>query len=239
MLKAIRINRQRLKELLCCVLCVFVLVFVSACSGGVNESSSESASAETGTITFSVIWKDAPTMQSAKGSAVVKAVDCATAGISTVEGNVYDENETHLQGGGPWDCEDHSATITGVNVGENRTVVIIGNDSSGYGIYRGEVTGVTVGKTNDLVEVEAETFTPTILAPVDGESVVDGFFQFQWFTVTGATEYQIQVSTDSGFGSTVIDELVLPTSYQPTAPLPVGTCYWRVKSRDRHNKELG
>jgi hypothetical protein len=65
---------------------------------------------------------------------------------------------THsLPSGGPWDCEAHQGTITGVPAGSNRKFVILGKDSSGNVLYRGETTGRTVS-ANQL------TTTDTIVA---------------------------------------------------------------------------
>jgi len=96
---------------------------------------------ETGSISFSIELQSATTEGLDRHATVL---DCAASGVSTVEGTVYDENDSFLTDGGPWNCDDHSGTITGVPVGSDRRVAILGKDSSGNILYRGEVTSITV-----------------------------------------------------------------------------------------------
>jgi len=139
-----RISQKKVNGLLYFALCVFLIILVSACGDAIYSTS------ETGAITFSVEWRGAPTIQVQKSFISARSLDCEAAGISTVEARVYDPSNSYLADGGPWDCDDHSGTITGVRTGSNRKVVIVGEDSSGNVLYRGEVTGVTVtaGQTN-------------------------------------------------------------------------------------------
>jgi len=128
-------SRKKVNGLLHFVLCIFLIILVSACGDAIYSTS------ETGSITFSVEWQGAPSESPGRYTAVL---NCAAAGVATVEAEVYDENDSYLAGGGPWNCDDHSGTITGVPAGSNRKVVILGKDSSGNVLYRGEATGITV-----------------------------------------------------------------------------------------------
>ncbi len=225
-------NRKRVIALLHFALCIF-LIFFSACGSG--SGTSQNTSSDTGSIGFSVEWNGAPTIEAFSASVRGASLDCQAAGVSTVEGKIYDEDNNFL-GGDARDCEAHSGRITGVRAGINRKLVILAKDPSGNVLYRGEVIGITVtaGQRTNAGTIVADLFNPTLLTPSDGSTVTNGAFSFEWASVIGASEYQIQVSPYSGFTSTVIDETVTTTSYAPTTTLSVGTHYWRVKAKDAY-----
>jgi hypothetical protein len=52
----------------------------------------------------------------------------------------------------------------------------------------------------------------------------------QWYPVTGAAAYTLQIATSSGFSSPLVSVPVSDTVYAVTASLAIGTYYWRVKS---------
>ena len=75
------------------------------------------------------------------------------------------------------------------------------------------------------------SFTVTILqAPRNGDFTTDDTPLLRWSPVAGATAYQLQVSTSSTFGSTIIDNdtLTVPR-FTPDSALPPGRYYWRVR----------
>jgi hypothetical protein len=90
MTKSLTFNRQRFAELLYCALCIFLIILLSVCGDAIYSTS------EAGSIAFSVEWKDAPTLQASQASIKAASLDCEAAGVSTVEGKVYDENNTFL-----------------------------------------------------------------------------------------------------------------------------------------------
>lgn len=143
-----RDSRKKASTLLYFALCILLIILVSACGDAIYSSS------ETGSIAFTVEWKDAPSESSGRS---IASLDCAGAGVDTVEGEVYDGNDSYLTGD-EWNCEAHSGTIAGVPTGSNRKVVILGKDSSGNVIYRGEVTGITVtaGQTTNAGTIVVE-----------------------------------------------------------------------------------
>lgn len=102
------------------------------------------------------------------------------------------------------------------------TIYMIEADTNGDGSYDWS-SGVLFWVNNGNSE-------PMLLSPLDGSSVTIGDFSFAWSDVSGASEYQIQVSTDDRFSFTVIDEIVNITPYTPTIALPSGTYFWRVKA---------
>jgi hypothetical protein len=230
-----RDNRKRIIALLYFALCIF-LIFFSACGSG--SGTSQNTSSETGSIGFSVEWNCAPTIEISSASIRGASLDCQAAGVFTVEGRIYDEDNTFLAGD-ERNCEAHSGRITGVRAGANRKLVIAGKNPSGNVLYRGEVTGITVtaGQRTSAGTIVADLFNPTLLTPSDGSTVTNGTFSFEWASVIGTSEYQIQVSPYSGFTSTVIDETITITSYAPTTTLSVGTHYWRVKAKDAYGSE--
>ena len=123
------------------------LLLLSACGSG--SDTSQSTSSDTGSIAFSVVFQGATTESEVLQAA---SVNCTDIGISTVEASVYDQANVLLKSGGPWDCEAHQGTITGVPAGSNRKVSILGKDSEGNILYQGEKTGITVtaGQTNNI-----------------------------------------------------------------------------------------
>ena len=63
-------------------------------------------------------------------SAITWALDCNTSGVATVEGKIYDQNNTYLTGVDPWNCEAHADTIENVPAGSNRKAEILGKNPS-------------------------------------------------------------------------------------------------------------
>jgi len=84
--------------------------------------------------------------------------------------------------------------------------------------------------------VISEMDIPTPVYPADGSSNVPTNPTFSWTLVPGATSYNIQVSTDPGFLSYVINLLEHDSnSYQFSGLTPFTTYYWQVCA----NSELG
>jgi hypothetical protein len=216
---------------------VSIFLLFAGCGGSDSKTS-----AGAGSIAFGVIWQGAPTLTTAFDSQpetpdatlISRAqLDCNASGVSTVSASAYNASNSVLASGGPWNCSAHSGTINNIPAQSNITVVVLGNDSSGNVLYRGEKTGipVTAGQIYSAGTITATIFAPTLAAPISGSTVTNGF-SFTW-TGSGAS-YEIMVSNDSGFTSTVIDATVTTTSYVPTSALSDGTYYWRVKSFDSY-----
>jgi len=212
MIKYFIINRQKLNVLLYSILCISLLLLAAAC-GEVDHSSSG-----TGSISFSVEWQGAPTIKDASGSVVTRTLDCNNSGVATVEGEIYDENDTYLAGGGPWNCSAHAGTIENVPEGSNRKAVILGKDSSGAIIYQGEKTGisVTAGQTTNAGTITVSP-TSTISAPTGVNAIAgDGQVTISWDSVSGATSYKIYWATWSGVSKTDYEDTHSPeTSANP------------------------
>jgi hypothetical protein len=72
---------------------------------------------------------------------------------------------------------------------------------------------------------------PTLVAPADGATGVATNVTLSWNAVTGATSYDVQVSTSSNFSTTVVNQLALTTTSLATTSLQVNTTYyWRVRA---------
>jgi hypothetical protein len=192
-------------------------------------------SSDTGEIAFSVNWQDAlashaPAFESA--AALASSLDCTTNGVDTVTALAYSISDMFLASGGPWNCSDHSGTIDNVPAQSNIKVIILAKDGLNNVRYRGEQPGLTVtaGQTTSAGTITARYFPPTLAAPANSATVSNGF-SFSW-TSTGVS-YEIQVSSEDGFTSTVIDAQGIATMYTPSS-MNAGNYYWRVKAFDSH-----
>lgn len=84
---------------------------------------------------------------------------------------------------------------------------------------------------------------PQLLRPAPASERVELTPLFEWYPYSGADSYQIQISQDPGFGSTVDDTTVAYPAYTPqqvlaereSGALDFGTYYWRVRARDNGN----
>ena len=80
----------------------------------------------------------------------------------------------------------------------------------------------------------APTAAPTPSSPGSG-STVSANPVFSWTAVSGAAKYRVQVSTSSGFGTTVYAVDTYQLKATPPDDLPLGTLYWRVAGLDAAN----
>ena len=132
-------------------ICLGCLTFLSACggSGGGSGVDSLGDSSGTGTVSFSLTLQDQGNVQALSVQAADNSTtqfDCETNKglIAKIEAEVYDENDELLAEGGPWNCEDHQGTISGVDAGDGRIVKVFAKDESGNNIFWGQSEPVTV-----------------------------------------------------------------------------------------------
>jgi hypothetical protein len=151
------------------MLCIFLVLF-SAC--GDSSDTSHDTFSETGAIAFNV---------ELVGGA---EFDCDFFGVDYIWAEVYDDNNSLLAEGGPWDCKEGEGTITGVEAGENRRVVLLGKDDSGFIIVRGEATvTVIAGQTTDAGTITLiPDCRPPVLDPIGPQSVDED--ELLEFTIT-------------------------------------------------------
>ncbi len=213
--------------------CFIIILLIFLCFAGCGNTDLRSSS-DTGAVAFSVAWQDARTLAPGAPSAVQFApLDCAATGVSTVSALAYSASNGFLASGGPWNCSDHSGTISNIPAQSNVKIVVLARDASGNAIYRGEQQGVTIaaGQTTNAGTIMATLFPPSLTAPANGSTVPNGS-SFSW-TSTGVS-YEIQASDNNAFTSTVIDATGTATLYTPEISLNAGTYYWRVKSLDTY-----
>ena len=72
---------------------------------------------------------------------------------------------------------------------------------------------------------------PTLQTPGNGSTTSDSTPLFDWTSVPGAVDYQIQVDDFSSFNTPVRDQLRASSSYQAST-LADGEYYWRVRARN-------
>jgi hypothetical protein len=70
---------------------------------------------------------------------------------------------------------------------------------------------------------------PVIAAPGNGATITTQPFTFNWDAVSGATKYQLQVATDSGFNNKVVDIKPSSDGWAAQTPFAGATYYWRVR----------
>lgn len=213
----------------------FLLLFVLSLNGCGNENA-HYKDADTGSVAFGIAWQTATAGSQDSGvqhSKIMAAasIDCAAIGVSTVSAIVHDSFNNSIASGGPWNCSDHTGTVSTIPAGSNRKFAVLGKDSAGNVLYRGEQAGVTItsGQTTNVGTITATVFTPSLVSPSDASTVSASSLSFAW-TGSGAS-YQLQVSNSSNFGTTSIDTTISSTTYTPSS-LTAGTYYWRVSARD-------
>ncbi len=86
------------------------------------------------------------------------------------------------------------------------------------------------GADNFLVDVTAPAVP--VLVPVTPDPTNNRHPNLGWGSVTGASNYRVQVSSSAGFTSILIDTTVASPLYAPGTDLPEGQIYWRAASKD-------
>ncbi|MDZ8117704.1 glycoside hydrolase family 98 domain-containing protein [Pontiella agarivorans] len=109
-----------------------------------------------------------------------------------------------------------------------------------------------------LNEITWESDQIELISPLDAMEVTDIALSFRWWRLSGEDAYHLQVSSDAGFSTLLIDELVfaLPgddpqadgkafwndyqqVGYLPETVLPADEYYWRVRPFDTNNVAHG
>lgn len=104
-----------------------------------------------------------------------------------------------------------------------------------YGGYSTNGGGMWNGATNNsgLLTVQAVPALPTLTSPVNGSMNVPPNVTLVWTPPPGLNTYRVQVSTDSLFGSTVLDDSTLSGNSVLVPGLVYGTQYfWRVRAKN-------
>jgi hypothetical protein len=113
-------------------------------------------------------------------------------------------------------------------------------DVTGLGngtLYYWRVNATNAGGTSaystrwSFTTTVAAPSTPTLSSPVNGATNVSASPTINWNASSGATSYQLQVSTNSSFSTTVVSQSeITGTSYGVTGLADGTTYYWRVNA---------
>lgn len=82
------------------------------------------------------------------------------------------------------------------------------------------------------LQLEAQLLPPSIVAPTDGAYVIMPDVIFEWNPVSGAIEYQIQISGSMDFTAPLYDVTTSETMYTITTFTHETTYYWRICTID-------
>ena len=132
---------------------LIVCSFVPACS---ESDYSGPSNDETGSISFNVEWRGAPTLPE-ENSTYTRALNCQESKIDTVTFEVLDENDNPLADDS-WECIAGEGIVYGVSAGASRKLIVEGKDLQNRVLYRGIVTDivVTAGEHEDVETVICE-----------------------------------------------------------------------------------
>jgi|GEM_PF-5890391 len=72
---------------------------------------------------------------------------------------------------------------------------------------------------------------PTLSSPLDNSQLTDHTPTFDWSDVSGATAYDLQVSSQSDFSTLALEQSTVTSGYTAVTDLPAGYYYWRVRAR--------
>jgi hypothetical protein len=227
-------NRPGLNLFVLAVIMVLPTLLLSAC--GESKSASSGPDSETGELYFNLVYPGADAGNHQLQAAII---DCAGAGVATVEAIVCDSHNVILAEGGPWDCNAGQGTISSVPAGSGRIVVILGMDSAGGVVFRGEKSGINVvgGDKNNAGTIACHSFVPSLQAPADGAVVNAGAMGLAWYSAAGAMEYQMIVSQNSDMSNPVIDYFIPAVNYTPSGLSNAQTYYWQVIAIDAYDNE--
>lgn len=106
-------------------------------------------------------------------------------------------------------------------------------------LYYWHVNAKNVGGTSaystyrSFTTIVAAPTTPVLASPLNGTTNQPTTLTVNWNASTGATSYRLQVSTDSSFGSTVVDDSSLSGTSRQIGPLSNDTkYYWHVRAKN-------
>jgi predicted phage tail protein len=134
-----------------------------------------------------------------------------------------------------------SAAFGSLNLNQqpSGTSYTVGNALTAGRTYYWRVRAINgAGTSSPWSEVRSFTVAgglsaPVLNSPADGSSTSDRTPSFSWGSVSGASRYNIQLSTSPTFGSLNLNQTRSGTSYTVGNNLTVGrTYYWRVRAID-------
>ncbi len=79
---------------------------------------------------------------------------------------------------------------------------------------------------------------PTLTGPASGSTATSGDMLFTWTAVPNAAQYRWELSTGATFATLTASQNTVMTAWAPTAAIPDGTFYWRVRVLDANGNIL-
>ncbi|MEJ2629469.1 MAG: hypothetical protein P8078_13070, partial [bacterium] len=128
----------------------------------------------------------------------------------------------------------YEGEIKNLEPADNYSVLLYGKNSSQNIIRRGYESSISVeaGEAT-TVTLSWNDFTPILLSPSNNSALNDTTPSFDWYDISDASMYELEVDSDSLFPHPVIDLDTLTTSsYTATNALSYFTYYWRVRAQD-------
>ncbi len=145
---------------------LFLLISAMLVSCGSDRGSS----ADTGAISFSLVWDESSRSISPSAS-IFKAPApdvCVEYGLATVSAKAYNSSNAVIASAS-WPCSAHAGSVPGVPTGANIWFQLDGIDAADAVLWRGEKTGITLnsGQTVNtgpitMVYIGNDTANPTI-----------------------------------------------------------------------------
>ena len=120
--------------------------------------------------------------------------------------------------------------------GTNISLTLSNIGSLNVGTYNFQIIGTSgaiVKNTDADFSVFLElTETPTLTSPSNSGTGVALSPTFTWDEISNASSYDIEIATDSGFSSILVNENVTTNSYTEASLDQSTTYYWRVKAKN-------
>ncbi len=140
-----------------------------------------------------------------------------------------------------WGDNDQTPAVDGILVGEQMYYRVWQKStnteytnvsvtySQGNGVYA--VNGIYVLSSLTATATVPAPAAPTLASPSDGATGVSTSPTLNWHASSAATSYRLQVSTNSNFSTTVVDQSgITGTSYSVSGLANNTTYYWRVNA---------
>ncbi len=216
------VSSNTISGILAVLLCMLTLMFF-ACD---TTSETSNNDLDTCSVNFKVAVNDSSDSNTVS-RALDEILDCNE--IYDVTADVFGPDDSLLQQGGPWDCEAGRGTVTDVPAGTDGTLAVLCNNAAGEVVYRGvSVITLIPGATVDAGTVVTDEFMPSQTSPANNSTEINGNVYFEWTEVTGAAEYNIQITSPS-----TVDYTTSDTNYRAHDLTTPSTTYtWRIRAVD-------
>jgi hypothetical protein len=195
-----------------------------------NTIGTQGAWSETRTLTVDILA--APTLTSPTDGFTV------TTGTPTFEwGAVTDATDYQIQVANDSGFTDIVFTDTDVSTSHTSSTALTDGNTYYWRVAARNTYGTPGAWSVTRTLTVGILVAPTLTLPDNGSTDgTGGTPTFTWGAVTGATDYQIQVASDSGFASIVYTDTTATTSCTPGTALTGGsiTYYWRVAARNTY-----